>query len=118
MQGTRSRSASGHAKPPGAFCDEVGYIPFDQDAANRFFQLVASRYEHASLIMTSNLSFGLWGDVFGDPTVASAMIDRIVHHADVISLEGASYWLKNHQPAPQYGIVETTRIVALFWVRG
>jgi DNA replication protein DnaC len=61
-------------------CDEVGYIPFDQDAANLFFQLVASRYEHASLILTSNLSFGRWGEVFGDQTVASAVIDRIVHH--------------------------------------
>jgi DNA replication protein DnaC len=77
--------------------DEVGYIPFDQDAANLFFQLVSSRYEQASLILTSNLTFGRWGDVFGDPTVASAMIDRIVHHADVISLKGASYRMKNHQ---------------------
>ena len=79
--------------------DEVGYIPFDQDAANLFFQLVASRYEHASLILTSNLGFGRWGEVFADPTVASAMIDRIVHHADVLNLKGASYRLKNHQPA-------------------
>jgi DNA replication protein DnaC len=77
--------------------DEVGYIPFDQDAANLFFQLVSSRYEQASLILTSNLTFGRWDDVFGDPTVASAMIDRIVHHADVISLKGASYRMKNHQ---------------------
>jgi len=77
--------------------DEVGYIPFDQDAANLFFQLVSSRYEQASLILTSNLAFSRWGDVFGDPTVASAMIDRIVHHADVISLKGTSYRLKNHQ---------------------
>ena len=79
--------------------DEVGYIPFDQDAANLFFQLVSSRYEHASLIMTSNLPFARWGDVFGDLTIASAMIDRIVHHADVISLKGNSYRLKQHQPA-------------------
>ncbi|MET4783751.1 IS21-like element helper ATPase IstB [Glaciihabitans sp. UYNi722] len=79
--------------------DEVGYIPFDQDAANLFFQLVSSRYEHASLIMTSNLPFASWGDVFGDQTIASAMIDRIVHHAHVISLKGASYRLKRHQPA-------------------
>jgi len=78
--------------------DEVGYIPFDQDAANLFFQLVSSRYEHASLIMTSNLPFASWGDVFGDATIASAMIDRIVHHADVIALKGASYRLKKHQP--------------------
>ena len=78
--------------------DEVGYIPFDQDAANLFFQLVSSRYEHASLIMTSNLPFARWGDVFGDLTIASAMIDRIVHHADVINLKGTSYRLKNYNP--------------------
>lgn len=77
--------------------DEVGYIPFDQDSANLFFQLVSSRYEHASLVMTSNLPFARWGDVFGDETIASAMIDRIVHHADVINLKGTSYRLKNHQ---------------------
>ena len=64
--------------------DEVGYIPFEQEAANLFFQLVSIRYEHASLILTSNLPFARWGDVFGDQVVASAMIDRIVHHADVI----------------------------------
>jgi DNA replication protein DnaC len=75
--------------------DEVGYIPFEQDAANLFFQLVSSRYEHASLILTSNLPFTRWGDVFGDHVVAAAMIDRIVHHADVITLKGASYRLKN-----------------------
>lgn len=75
--------------------DEVGYIPFEQDAANLFFQLVSSRYEHASLILTSNLPFARWGDVFGDQVVAAAMIDRIVHHADVITLKGASYRLKN-----------------------
>jgi DNA replication protein DnaC len=75
--------------------DEVGYLPFAQDAANLFFQLVSSRYEHASLILTSNLPFGRWGDVFGDQTVAAAMIDRIVHHADVHTLKGASYRLKH-----------------------
>jgi DNA replication protein DnaC len=79
--------------------DEVGYIPFDQDAANLFSQLVPSRYEHASMILTSNLPFARWGDVVGDLTIASAMIDRIVHHADVISLKGNSYRLKKHQPA-------------------
>ena len=75
--------------------DEVGYIPFEQDAANLFFQLVSSRYEHASLILTSNPPFARWGDVFGDQVVAAAMIDRIVHHADVITLKGSSYRLKN-----------------------
>ena len=75
--------------------DEVGYLPFEQDAANLFFQLVSSRYEHASLILTSNLPFSGWGAVFGDQAVAAAMIDRIVHHADVLTLKGASYRLRN-----------------------
>ena len=74
--------------------DEVGYLPFEQDAANLFFQLVSSRYEHASLILTTNLPFSGWGGVFGDQAVAAAMIDRIVHHADVLTLKGASYRLR------------------------
>ena len=74
--------------------DEVGYLPFEHDAANLFFQLVSSRYEHASLVLTSNLPFAGWGGVFGDQAVAVAMIDRIVHHADVLTLKGASYRLR------------------------
>jgi len=75
--------------------DEVGYIPFEAEAANLFFQLVSSRYERASLIVTSNKPFGRWGEVFGDDVVAAAMIDRLVHHAEVISLKGDSYRLKD-----------------------
>jgi DNA replication protein DnaC len=75
--------------------DEVGYIPFEPEAANLFFQLVSSRYERASLIVTSNKPFGRWGEVFGDDTVAAAMIDRLVHHAEVIALKGDSYRLKD-----------------------
>jgi DNA replication protein DnaC len=75
--------------------DEVGYIPFDAEAANLFFQLVSARYERASVIVTSNKPFGRWGEVFGDPVVAAAMIDRLVHHAEVISLKGDSYRLRN-----------------------
>ncbi len=71
--------------------DGVGYLPFEQDAANLFFQLVSSRYEQASLILTSNLPFSGRGCVFGDQAVAAAMIDRIVHHADVLTLKGTSY---------------------------
>ena len=68
--------------------DEVGYIPFEAEAANLFFQLVSSRYERASLIVTSNKAFGRWGEVFGDDVVAAAMIDRLVHHAEVITTNG------------------------------
>jgi DNA replication protein DnaC len=75
--------------------DEVGYIPFEPEAANLFFQLVSSRYERASLIVTSNKPFGRWGETFGDDVVAAAMIDRLVHHAEVIALKGDSYRLRN-----------------------
>ena len=71
--------------------DEVGYIPFDHDAANLFFQLVASRYELGSVMVTSNLPFGRWGETFSDDVVAAAMIDRLVHHAEVLTLTGDSY---------------------------
>jgi DNA replication protein DnaC len=75
--------------------DEVGYIPFEAEAANLFFRLVSSRYERASLIVTSNKVFGRWGEVFGDDIVAAAMIDRLVHHAEVLALKGDSYRLKD-----------------------
>ena len=83
------------ARYPLLVVDEVGYIPFEPEAANLFFQLVSSRYERASLIVTSNKPFGRWGEVFGDDIVAAAMIDRLVHHAEVIALKGDSYRLKN-----------------------
>ena len=75
--------------------DEVGYLPFDGEAANLFFQLISSRYERASVIVTSNKPFGRWGEVFGDAVVAAAMIDRLVHHAEVVNLKGDSYRLKD-----------------------
>jgi DNA replication protein DnaC len=80
---------------PQLVVDEVGYIPFEPEAANLFFQLVSSRYERASLIVTSNKPFGRWGEVFGGDVVAAAMIDRLVHHAEVISLKGDSYRIKD-----------------------
>jgi len=83
------------ARYPLLVVDEVGYIPFEPEAANLFFQLVSSRYERATLIVTSNKSFGRWGEVFGDDVVAAAMIDRLVHHAEVIALKGDSYRLKD-----------------------
>jgi DNA replication protein DnaC len=75
--------------------DEAGYIPFEPEAANLFFQLVSARYERASPIVTSNKPFGRRGETSGDEVVAAAMIDRLVHHAEVISLNGDSYRLKN-----------------------
>ncbi|MEU1534669.1 ATP-binding protein [Streptomyces fagopyri] len=71
--------------------DEVGYTPFDQDAANLFFQLFVSRYEQGSVMVTSNLPFGRWGETFSYDVVAAAMIDRLVHHAEALTLTGSSY---------------------------
>jgi DNA replication protein DnaC len=76
-------------------CDEVGYIPFDPQAANLMFMLVARRYERASLIVTSNKPFSAWGEIFGDDAVAIAMVDRLVHHAELLSLKGDSYRLRD-----------------------
>ena len=75
--------------------DEVGYIPFDPEAANLMFSLVSARYERASLIVTSNKPFSAWGEIFGDEVVAVAMIDRLVHHAEILSLKGDSYRLRD-----------------------
>jgi DNA replication protein DnaC len=74
--------------------DEVGYIPFDPEAANLMFSLVSSRYERASMIVTSNKPFSAWGETFGDDVVATAMIDRLVHHAELVALKGDSYRLR------------------------
>ena len=71
--------------------DEVGYLPFDADQANLFFQLVAHRYEQGSILITSNMPFGRWGEIFHDDIVTAAMIDRHVHHAEVLALSGDSY---------------------------
>jgi DNA replication protein DnaC len=75
--------------------DEVGYIPFDPEAANLMFTLVSSRYERASMIVTSNKPFSAWGEIFGDDVVAAAMIDRLVHHAEIVALKGDSYRLRD-----------------------
>jgi DNA replication protein DnaC len=75
--------------------DEVGYIPFDPEAANLMFGLISARYERASVIVTSNKPFSAWGEIFGDQVVAAAMIDRLVHHAEIIALAGDSYRLKD-----------------------
>ncbi len=74
--------------------DEVGYIPFDPEAANLMFSLVSSRYERASMIVTSNKPFSAWGEIFGDDVAAAAMIDRLVHHAEILALKGDSYRLR------------------------
>lgn len=76
--------------------DEIGYLPITQGGANLFFQLVNARYEKGAMILTSNRGFAEWGEVFGDPVVATALLDRLLHHAVVVQIEGASYRLRSH----------------------
>jgi DNA replication protein DnaC len=78
-------------------CDEVGYIPFEPEAAALFYALVASRYERASMIVNSNKPFSAWTEIFGDAVAVAAMVDRLVHHAEIINLKGESYRLKDRR---------------------
>jgi len=77
--------------------DEIGYLPLTQNGANLFFQLVNARYEKGAVILTSNRSFKEWGQIFGDNVVAAALLDRLLHHAVVIHIEGNSYRLRAHR---------------------
>lgn len=79
---------------PLLICDEIGYIPFDPEAASLLFALVSSRYERASMIVSSNKTFSAWTEIFGDPVVVAALVDRLAHHAEVVVLKGDSYRLK------------------------
>lgn len=74
--------------------DEIGYLPIDRLGANLFFQLISRRYERGPVILTSNQSFSNWGDVFGDRVIATAILDRVLHHAVTVNIRGDSYRLK------------------------
>jgi len=74
--------------------DEIGYLPIDRLGANLFFQLISRRYERGPMILTSNQSFGAWGEVFGDRIIATAILDRLLHHAVTLNIRGNSYRLK------------------------
>lgn len=76
--------------------DEIGYLPIDEDDAKLFFQLIDMRYEKKSTIFTTNANFKSWGEIFQDPKLANAILDRILHHASVVNIIGKSYRLKDH----------------------
>ena len=83
-----------YCQPKLLIIDEIGYIPIDRHGAHLFFQLISRRYEKGALILTSNRSFGQWNEIFGDPVIATAILDRILHHSNVINIKGNSYRLK------------------------
>jgi len=76
--------------------DEIGYLPIDKEDSKLFFQLIDMRYEKKSTIITTNINFNLWDDVFHDPMIANAILDRVLHHAHVITITGKSYRMKDH----------------------
>lgn len=75
--------------------DEIGYLPIDIEGANLLFQLINRRYERNSTIITTNKAFSKWGELFGDATIANAILDRLIHHSHIINITGQSYRLKN-----------------------
>ena len=84
--------------------DEIGYLPLERQAANLLFALVSRRYERGSIIVTSNRGFEQWGEILGDAMVAAALIDRLIHHAELITLKGKSYRLRQRaDPTPSRG---------------
>lgn len=88
-----------YLKPRVLVVDEVGYLPLDSVGATIFFQLVSARYERGSIILTSNKSYGDWGQVFGETTIATAILDRLLHHSTTINIRGESYRLKERKKA-------------------
>src|SRR5690606_36206972 len=75
---------------------EIGYLPISRTGAMLFFQLMARRYETASTILTSNKGFEEWGEIFGDEVMAAALIDRLLHHCNIVSIRGNSYRMRHH----------------------
>jgi DNA replication protein DnaC len=94
QEGRLEERLSHYAKVKLLVVDELGYLPFEREASHLFFQLVARRYERGSILLTSNRAVGEWGDVFGDPVLATAILDRLLHHSHVVTIRGDSYRLR------------------------
>ncbi|WP_311734987.1 IS21-like element helper ATPase IstB [Alloyangia mangrovi] len=93
-EGRLEEKLTHYPKPKLLIVDELGYLPFEPDAAHMFFQLVSRRYERGALLVTSNRAVGEWGTVFDDSVVATAILDRILHHSHVVTIRGESYRLR------------------------
>jgi DNA replication protein DnaC len=98
-EGRLDRRMKVYLAPKILIIDEMGYLPLDELGATIFFQLVSARYERGSIILTSNKSYGDWGGIFGDPIIATAILDRLLHHSTTINIRGESYRLKDRRRA-------------------
>ena len=90
--------------------DEIGYVSVDVHGAHLLFQLISRRYERGSIVLTSNRGFGQWGEIFGDTIIATAILDRLLHHSTVVNIKGESYRLKEKQRA---GLLRKNQEMAL-----
>jgi DNA replication protein DnaC len=98
-EGRLDRRMRIYLAPKVLIIDEMGYLPLDDLGATIFFQLVSARYERGSIILTSNKSYGDWGSIFGDSIIATAILDRLLHHSTTINIRGESYRLKDRRRA-------------------
>jgi DNA replication protein DnaC len=98
-EGRLDRRLRNYLAPKVLIIDEMGYLPLNDLGATIFFQLVSARYERGSIILTSNKSYGKWGSVFGDPIIATAILDRLLHHSTTLNPRGESYRLKERRKA-------------------
>jgi DNA replication protein DnaC len=99
QRGALERTLKNFCRPKLLVVDEIGYLPMDREGAHLFFQLVSRRYEKGSTIYTSNKSYGDWGEVLGDNVIASAVLDRILHHSVTLNIKGDSYRLQSRKKA-------------------
>ncbi len=94
LEGRLEEKLTHFSKPKLLIVDELGYLPFEKDAAHLFFQLVSRRYERGAMLVTTNRSIGEWGEIFGDTVIATAILDRLLHHSHVLTIRGESFRLR------------------------
>ncbi|MGH3499522.1 MAG: IS21-like element helper ATPase IstB [Nocardioidaceae bacterium] len=100
--GRLTRQLRVYLRPALLVIDEIGYLPLDRADANLLFQIISRRYEKGSIILTSNKAFSEWGQLFDDEVLATAILDRLLHHCDVISINGPSWRLKDRLTDPDH----------------
>jgi DNA replication protein DnaC len=98
-EGRLDRRMRVYLGPKMLIIDEMGYLPLDELGATVFFQLVSARYERGAIVLTSNKSYADWGMVFGDTIIATAILDRLLHHSTTVNIRGESYRLKDRKKA-------------------
>ena len=103
MEGKLAEQVSFYAKPKLLVVDELGYLPLEKNTAHLFFQLVSRRYERGSMLVTTNQTITQWGHVFGDETIAAAVLDRLLHHSHTLVIQGDSYRLRQKKRAELLG---------------